>query len=94
MLDGIQPSSNGSRQPQMDGTFSLYKILNVIGEDDKNNPTVRTLFSTDNVIPLSGPAVSYLRGNPDKPQQIWQNVKILQQRLTSVGAFVSNIGFL
>ena len=69
MLDGIQPSSNGFRQPLMDGTFSLYKILNVIGEDDKNNPTVRTLFSTDNVIPLSGPAVSYLRGNPDKPQR-------------------------
>ena len=51
----------------MDGTFSLYKILNVIGEDDKNNPTVRTLFSTDNVIPLSGPAVS--EETPDKPQR-------------------------
>ena len=65
MLDGIQPSSNGSKQPLMDGTFSLYKILNVIGEDDKNNPTVRTLFSTDNVICLYGPAVS--EETPDKP---------------------------
>ena len=34
MLDGIQPSSNGFRQPLMDGTFSLYKILNFNGEDE------------------------------------------------------------
>ena len=47
----------------MDGTFALYKILNVIGEDDKNNPTVRTLFSTDNVIPLSGPAETLTNPN-------------------------------
>ena len=34
MLDGIQPSSNGSKQPLMDGTFSLYKILNFKSEDE------------------------------------------------------------
>ena len=72
MLDGIQPSSNGSRQPPMDGTSSLYKILNFI-RDGKIHTRINqssVLYfpkSTDNVIPLSGLAVS--EETPDKPQR-------------------------
>ena len=69
MLDGIQPSSNGSRQPPMDGIFSLYKILNFIREGKIHIKTVTqpSVLLFPQIHRQSHPSLSGLAASEENP---------------------------